>query len=67
MLFTQQHSRINGRGVWHYLIDTAIGHIHVVEYEQPSMELKRFIIDADNDKAERKYTAICKRILNGNL
>ena len=67
MFYTQQHNTINGRGVWHYLIDTPIGHIHVVEYEQQSRELVRFIIDADNDKAERKFTSICKGILNGKL
>lgn len=67
MLYTQQHNTINGRNIWHYLIDTPIGHIHVVQYEAPSMEITRFIIDADNVKAERKFASICKGILNGKL
>ena len=41
-LYTQNESKINGRGVWLYLIDTPIGQIHVVEYENPQMELTRF-------------------------
>ena len=67
MLYTQQHNTINGRGIWHYLIDTPIGHIHVVEYESQSRELFRFLIDQDNEKAERKFASICKSILNGKL
>ena len=40
-LYTQNESKINGRGVWHYLIDAPIGQIHVVEYEnqQPRREV----------------------------
>ena len=67
MFYTQQHNIINGRGIWHYLIDTPIGQIHVVQYEAPSMEITRFIIDGNNDKAERKFANICKGILNGKL
>ena len=65
MLYTQEHSIINGRNVWHYLLDTPLGHIHVVEYERPTQELERYIFDGDNDKAEKKYASICKAILSG--
>ena len=34
-IYTQNESKINGRGVWHYLIDTPIGQIHVIGYENP--------------------------------
>lgn len=64
-IYTQQHSTINGTGVWHYLIDTPICQIHVVEYEKPDKELKRIIIDGDNKAAERKYNCLCRAILNG--
>lgn len=67
MFYTQQHNTINGRSVWHYLLDTPIGHIHVVQYEALSEEIIRFIIDDDNDKAERKFASICKSILRGKL
>jgi hypothetical protein len=66
-LYTQNESKINGRGVWHYLIDTPIGQIHVVEYENPQMELTRFLIDSDINKAIRKYDAICKSIIAGRI
>jgi hypothetical protein len=66
-MYTKQHNTINERGIWHYLLDTPIGHIHVVEYEAPTKELVRFITDGDNDRAERKFASICKGILNGKL
>jgi len=65
--YTQKESKINGRGVWHYLIDTPIGQIHVVEYENKQMELVRFLIDSDLEKATQKFFAICKKILAGKL
>ena len=65
--FTQAHNTINGRGIWMYLLDSPIGYIFVVEYEQLSKELKRFIFDGDHDKAERKFNSNCKGILNGTL
>lgn len=66
-LYTRSESKINGRGVWYYLIDTPIGQIHVVEYENPQMELTRFLIDGNSEKATLKYNAICKNILAGKL
>ena len=67
MLYTQQRSTINGRGVWHYLIDTALGHIHVVEYEQLDRTLKRYIIDGDNERAEVRYRTVSKLMLCGKI
>ena len=66
-LYTQNESKINGRGVWHYLIDTPIGQIHVVEYENTQMELTRFLIDSNLEKATAKYNAICKNIVAGKI
>ena len=66
-VYTQEHCTIYGRGVWHYLIDTFIGHIHVVEYEDKQMALQRFLINADNDKAEKKFQQICAKMLKGVL
>jgi len=66
-LYTQNESKINGRGVWHYLIDTPIGQIHVVEYENTQKELIRFLIDSDQEKAAAKYNAICKNIVAGKI
>lgn len=66
-LYTQNESKINGRGVWHYLIDAPIGQIHVVEYESPQKELIRFVINSNLEKATTKYNAICKNIVAGKL
>jgi hypothetical protein len=62
-LYLQRESNINGHSVFHYLISTSIGNIHIVEYEDKGMELKRFIIEEDNDKAEQKYNLCCKYII----
>jgi hypothetical protein len=49
------------------LIDTPIGQIHVVEYENTQKELIRFLIDSDLEKATLKYNTICKNIVAGKL
>jgi hypothetical protein len=66
-LYTQNESKINGREVWHYLLDSPIGQIHVVGYENPRKEITRFLIDSDINKAIRKYGAICKGIIAGRI
>lgn len=65
--YTQQHSEVNGRNVWHYMIATPIGHIHVVEYEQRGKELARTLIDEDNDKAEKLFAKYTRAILANRL
>ena len=67
MFYTHNIATICGRNIWHYLIDTPIGQFNVVEYEQPSREIKRFIIDGNYYKAEKKFYSICKSILSGKL
>lgn len=61
--FTQQESKINGHGVWHYLIDTTIGQFHVVEWESDAMQIERAIIDNDNDAAEKKFKRVCQQLI----
>lgn len=63
-MYMQNHCEINGRNVWHYLIDTAIGQINVVQWERPDMELETVYIPNDYDKAERKYHRVCKNLLS---
>ena len=67
MLYTQQHSIIDGRNIWHYLLGTALGHIHVVEYEQLDKTLKRYIFDGDNHAAEVRYKGLSILMLSGKL
>lgn len=66
-VFTQHTSTINGRSVWHYLIDTPLGNINVVQYEQASKEIKTFLFEEGYDEAEAKYGKLCKGILNGKI
>lgn len=61
--FTQQESKINGYGAWHYLIDTPIGQFHVVEWESDAMQIERAIIDNDNDAAEKKFKRVCQQLI----
>ena len=65
--FTQAESKVNGRGVWHYMIATPIGNFNIVEYEQVSKELKRFMFDGWYEKAEKKYQSIILGIAKGTI
>lgn len=64
--YRQEHAIINCREVWHYLITSDIGNIHVVQWEHSVANpyLEEFIT-RDIDKAERKFKAICNDILRG--
>ena len=64
-MYQQEHATIFGRNVWHYLIDTAIGQIHVVQYEGRGTEIVEKIIMNDNDKAEKLFKKFCKDLLSG--
>lgn len=66
-MFTQNTAKINGRRVNHYLVDTDIGQINIVQYEKPTMEIVTEIIFNDWDKAEKKFNTICKKILDCRL
>ena len=66
-VYTQNESKINGRGVWHYLIDMPVGQIHIIEYENPQKELVRHLIDGDLEKATAKYNAVCRNLLAGKI
>ena len=64
-LYLQNHAEINGREIFHYLIQTSIGNFNVVEYETPSKEIKRFMLDEDYEGAERKFKACCAWVMKG--
>ena len=64
-LYLQNHAEINGRGIYHYLMQTTIGNFNVVEYETPSKELKRFMFDEDYEAAERKFKSCCAWVMKG--
>lgn len=64
-MYLQEHCTIYGHGVWHYLVDTAIGQIHIVQYEGRMMELQEQVIFNNNDKAEKVFQKFCKDLLSG--
>lgn len=66
-MYQQNHSKINGRNIWHYLLDTAIGHIHIVEYEQKDLSLKRYIVEGSNAKAEKKFDQLSMQMVKGKI
>lgn len=64
-IYTQNTATINGRKIWHYLVDTDIGQICVVQYEKSTKEIVTELIFNDWDKAEKKFRSVCKQMLNG--
>lgn len=64
--YRQEHAIINSREVWHYLITSDLGDIHVVQWERSvaNPELEEFIT-RDNEKAGAKFRAICNDIMRG--
>lgn len=63
-MYQQEHATIFGRNIWHYLIDTAIGQIHVVQYETRN-EIHEQVIMNNNTKAEKVFKKFCKDLLDG--
>lgn len=62
-MYCQNHCEINNRHVWHYLIDTAIGQINVIQWETDTKELETVYIPNDYDKAERKFHSVCRKLI----
>ena len=64
-MYQQERATIYGRNVWHYLIDTAIGQIHIVQYEASYRgEIIEEVIRNNNTKAEKAFKKFCNKILN---
>ena len=66
--YTQNVSTINGRNIAHYLVDTSVGQINVIQYEKPKPyypELETVLIYGDYEKAEKKFSSLCKQMLDG--
>ena len=61
---TLKESKINGRGVWLYMISTTIGELYVVEHEQQSLEIKDDGLFHNNrEKAEKTYAKALRSML----
>lgn len=66
-IYTQRKTKVDGREVAFYLIQTSIGNIAIVDYEMPSLEIKRKIFDENYDKAEAYYEAVVRKIVSGKI
>lgn len=64
-IYTQKESRINGHGVWLYLVDTPIANIFIVEYEELDKCLEHKLFDGDLERAEKEYNRVCNALLKG--
>lgn len=63
-IYTQEHAEIRYRNVWHYIIETELGDIHMVQWERKDQSLDEAFMLNDNTKAVRKFKQICKDILD---
>lgn len=62
------HMTMNGRGAWHYRIDSDIGEIHLVQHEAPTMELMDdYLGHFNNPKAEAIFKKVCAKMVAGKL
>ena len=61
-----EKAEVNGQHVWHYLLVTTIGELHIVQHEK-RIELN--IVDDymgwSNRKAEETFRKILTKIVNG--
>lgn len=64
-LYLQRENIINGRHIWLFLLATSIGNIAIVDYEQPTKEIKRKLFDENYEKAEAYFESVCKKIISG--
>lgn len=67
-LYEQRHAVINNRHIWQYLVSSAIGNIHIVEFEFDTKEICRRLFDeSELDKASKYFDYTCKKIIDGRI
>ena len=63
---TMEHMCINSRSVWHYLFQTTIGDLHIVQHEVPvEMNIIDDYMGWSNAKAEQAFQKIAGLMLKG--
>jgi len=65
--YEQEKATINGRLIAHYLCSTPIGDIHIVQYENQSLEVIDEYLGFSNQKAEKSFNKICKKIIDNKI
>lgn len=66
-LYCQNNAVINNRKIWLFLINSSIGNIAIVDYEQHDLEIKRKVFTENYDSAENYFETVCKKILSGKI
>lgn len=63
--YLQEHATIYGHQIFHYLIASTIGNIHIVQYEGKGMELHETIVMNDYSRAEKLFKRYCRDMVDG--
>ena len=58
-----EHAEIYGHNVWHWMDNTTIGEIHIVQYEAKNSIKEEYT--GSNREAEKIFKRFCNRILSG--
>lgn len=59
-----EKAEINGQHVWHYLLATTIGDLHIVEHEKKrEMNIVDDYMGWSNDRAEMTFKKVTGKIL----
>ena len=62
-----QQSKIDGRSVFMYLLQSDLGDLYIVQHEEPNYELKDDYIGWSNTKAQQAYKRVVTKMVNGKV
>lgn len=61
------HSIIDGRNLFLYLISCPIGDLYFIQYEQKDLSLNDIYAGRSNQKADKQYYQILTKMAKGNI
>ena len=66
-MYQQRTARVGNRNIWFYLIQTAIGNIGVVQWEDEGQAIHEKLFRESYDKAERCFEQTISKIALGKM
>lgn len=66
-LYTVGHVHWNNRSIRHFVFESGIIPIHIIQYEVDGGELQTVYAGTDEAKATNKFNTICSKIIRGKL
>ena len=61
-----RQAKVDGRNAWHYLFQSTIGDLHIVQHEvQGEMNIVDDYMGWSNDKADKKFEQLVARMIRG--